>query len=526
MKSRSSLFFRRLALACLLTGWAAGATAAEKPAPQVSVSLRGVEAQSIGQGEPWRVMVRVDLPRGSQGTVELAPASGTWTDALAVELLPATGLSVAARAEPMGKPDAATATLDAKHVAGGLWRFSPEAMQAVVPGAYRLRVQLKIDSGRGWKGIAAREIPLTVVALATKPAAQRVANRAQDLLLTGGVQEAATLVDAELKTSPRDYSLLKVRAQIAERAGNPLAAIMCLNAANFSAVRKLGGPPPAEDIELRERFEKSRRAVVPSAPPPPAWSWPPAEVLLALSEEAKKSGFIPAMPPERAQSVTNDTAPRSTNPTNPVSTTAQTSPAATPSLPPRAPTPPASASVTTPVPAAPAEPSPGVIVPSTELNDAKISADTAGQWAATATARTQYDRNQYSAARATGAPNVTVAGNSPDAWCPSTRDQGMDWLELTFAKPVHAVEVRVRQNDAPGAIAKIEAIEPDGTAHVWWEGVDPYQRSAVREIVWFAVRVPKTSYLVARVKLTLNLASGPGYKEIDAVQLVAAAEDK
>ena len=97
----------------------------------------------------------------------------------------------------------------------------------------------------------------------------------------------------------------------------------------------------------------------------------------------------------------------------------------------------------------------------------------------------------------------------------------MDWLDATFAKPVHAIEVRVRQNDAPGAITKVEAIEPDGTTHVWWAGADPHQRTTVREIVWFAVRVPKTSYLVSRIKLTLNLASGPGYKEIDSVQLVS-----
>ena len=101
----------------------------------------------------------------------------------------------------------------------------------------------------------------------------------------------------------------------------------------------------------------------------------------------------------------------------------------------------------------------------------------------------------------------------------------MDWLDATFAKPVHAIEVRVRQNDAPGAIAKVEAIEPDGTTHVWWAGADPHQRTTVREIVWFAVRVPKTSYLVSRIKLTLNLASGPGYKEIDAVQLVSGDDD-
>ena len=97
----------------------------------------------------------------------------------------------------------------------------------------------------------------------------------------------------------------------------------------------------------------------------------------------------------------------------------------------------------------------------------------------------------------------------------------MDWLEVTFAKPVQATGVRVRQNDAPGALAKVEAIEPDGTIHLWWEGVDPHQRAAVREIVWFAVRVRETPYLVSRIKLTLNLASGPGYKEIDAVQLVS-----
>ena len=158
---------------------------------------------------------------------------------------------------------------------------------------------------------------------------------------------------------------------------------------------------------------------------------------------------------------------------------------------------------------------------SAELSDAKIVPDPAGQWAATAQAKTSYSSPEYGAVKATGAPNVSVGGNSSEAWCPAVRDQGMDWLELTFAKPVPATEVRVRQPDASGAIVKVEAIEPDGTSHVWWEGVDPSQ-SPGREIIWFAVRVPKTSYAVARVKLTLNLASGPGFKEIDAVQLVAA----
>ena len=44
------------------------------------------------------------------------------------------------------------------------------------------------------------------------------------------------------------------------------------------------------------------------------------------------------------------------------------------------------------------------------------------------------------------------------------------------------------------------------------------------EIAWFAIRMPKTAYLVAKVKLTLDLAAVTGWKQIDAVQLVGAAD--
>jgi hypothetical protein len=102
------------------------------------------------------------------------------------------------------------------------------------------------------------------------------------------------------------------------------------------------------------------------------------------------------------------------------------------------------------------------------------------------------------------------------------KDSGNDWLEVTFAKPVRAIGVRARQNLSPGAIVKVEATASDGSTHLWWEGVDSYQTPANREIAWFAVRVPATSYPVAKVKLTFNLAAVTGWKQIDAVQLVAA----
>jgi len=528
MKSASILSFVRISLIGPALIWAAQLYAAAKPAPQVSVSLRGVAGQTVEQGEPWRVVLRLDLPRGSTESVVLAPGSGTWAEAIAVELFPAGGNTAAARAEPVGKPDAASATLDAKHVAGGLWRFSAAAMQAISPGSYRLKVQLKIDSGGGWKGVAAREIPLTVVAPATKPSAQRIVNRAQDLLLTDKVQEAAALVDAELKDAPRDYALLKVRAVIAEKAGNPFAATMCLNAANFSTAKKTAGQPAAEDGEMLARLEKAGN----TAPADfPAWTWPPAEVLTAFGQEAQKSSFVPAMPPDRPAGARNETStpipanlpPSATPaPSNPVSAATPTSVSTTPSQPTPVATPPAAASAATSSPLAPAGPPPGVIVPAAKLSDEKIAADAAGQWATEAKAGSQYSSPTYSAARATGAPDVPVTGDSPSAWCPAAQSGGNDWLEVSFSKPVNATEVRVRQSNCPGAIVKVEAFEADGTAHVWWEGADTYKHSDVRETVWFAVRVPKTSYLVAKIKITLNLSAVPGWKQIDAVQLVGA----
>ena len=495
--------------------------AAAAPAPEISISLRGVTDQTIEQGEPLRIAVRISAPRGAKETIALSPANGTWADTIAVELYPVTGNVAVVRADALGKPEAAAATLDAKHIAGGLWRFSPEKMQAIAPGNYMLRVQLKIDSGGGWRGVAAREIPLTVVASPIKPSVQRVVNRAQDLLLTDKLQEAAAVVDAQLKNAPRDYALLKVRALIAEKAGNPFAAIMCLNAANFSTAKKTAGQPPAEDGEMLARLEKSRKT---AAANPPAWTWPPAEVLTALAQEAQKSSFVPAMPPDRPAGARNNptppvpanASPRVPVPSNPVPAATPTRSATTPLLP----TPAPAASATTPVPAAPVGPPPGVIVPFAELNDAKIAADTAGQWAANAIAGSQYSSPTYSAVKATGAPDVPVTGDSPSAWCPGKKNEGTEWLEVSFAKPVGATEVRVRQSNCPGAIVKIEAFEADGTSHMWWEGADAYKPSDVREIVWFAVRVPKTSYPVAKIKITLNLSAVPGWKQIDAVQLV------
>lgn len=181
----------------------------------------------------------------------------------------------------------------------------------------------------------------------------------------------------------------------------------------------------------------------------------------------------------------------------------------------------------TPTPTTEGAPSAGVLVLAAELTEPVILADPDGQWASGAVAGSQYTGSgSYLATDATGAPDVPRPGDNPKAWCHNGASRSLDWIELSYAKPVCATEVRVRQNINPGTIAKVEAIEPDGTSHVWWEGRDTAGLNlGAGTIAWFVVRVGRPEYRVNRIRLTLDLARRIGWKQIDAVQLVGTSDD-
>ncbi len=501
-----------------------GAAAANAPAPELSVALRGVLDDALEQGEPLRVTVRIETSGEGNGRVELAPASGTWADAIAVELLAASGGPVA-RGTAVGTPSSPRATLDRDRIAGGMWMFPASAMQALRPGDYIVRARLSLKGGAGWSGdVSSEDTPLKIIEVSTAPerVSARALARAQIAFSQSAMEEAARLLDAGLAKTPDDFELLCLRADVALAGRNPTAAMICVGRAVRMLSPQTPGPPPQILYDVQQRVFAAAQNARDAAPGNvPEWTWPP-EAVLRLSEKdanallGKTAASLGSAAPAVPTSTVKSAPAPATRPAP--GTNAPVAASASPAPPPQlagAPAPHTNANVA-------AASSIGTIVPSAELSDAKIQGDASGQWAVSATAGTQYGRTQYSAAQATGAPNVPIVGNSPDAWCPAVRDKGLDWLEVTFAKPIQSAGVRVRQSDASGAIVKVEAFAPDGTAHVWWEGVDPQQRATVREIVWFAVQVPKTSYPVARVKLTLNLASGPGYKQIDAVQLVGA----
>ena len=153
------------------------------------------------------------------------------------------------------------------------------------------------------------------------------------------------------------------------------------------------------------------------------------------------------------------------------------------------------------------------------LKQEEIKNDPNGQWAVQAKASSTYRDAQgdegWSANQATGAPNVETYSDDAKAWAPKTEESGIEWLELKYAKPVHATEVRVRESNNSGSIIKVELFDELGRAHALWAGSDP-----TTQLNYLIVKFPKTDFKTDRVKLTLATNVGPGWKEIDAVQLV------
>src|SRR5579859_2626038 len=153
------------------------------------------------------------------------------------------------------------------------------------------------------------------------------------------------------------------------------------------------------------------------------------------------------------------------------------------------------------------------------LKQDEIKHDPNGQWATEASASSTYNDATgdaaWSATHVTGPPNVEHYGDDGKAWAPKTPDGGIEWLDLKYAKPVNATEVRIRESCGSGAVIQVELFDEQGNPHKVWRGTDPTQ-----ELNYFVLKVPPTSYKTNRVKITLATNAVPGWNEIDAVQLV------
>lgn len=155
-----------------------------------------------------------------------------------------------------------------------------------------------------------------------------------------------------------------------------------------------------------------------------------------------------------------------------------------------------------------------------KLTNAAILADTNGQWAVSATASTTYNDAtgdaSWSAQQATGAPNVTKYADSAYAWAPKEKNKGIVTLELTYADPVYATNVRIFENLGSGATTKVELKDIDGVYHEAWTGTDPTEG-----LNYLQVNLSQRSYKSNTVRITLDTTKSPAeWVEVDAVQLV------
>ena len=146
--------------------------------------------------------------------------------------------------------------------------------------------------------------------------------------------------------------------------------------------------------------------------------------------------------------------------------------------------------------------------------------DPNGQWAQTTVASSVFGQTGSS-----GPSDVNKAENmvgKPDGreWTNDNQDMGFDTLEATFAKPVHATEIRVVFSKGQAAVSKVEVKGVDGAYTTLWSGIneDPQNDRLPRH--WFVRKFAATTNPVQAVKVTIANSVERGYKVVDAVQLV------
>lgn len=171
-----------------------------------------------------------------------------------------------------------------------------------------------------------------------------------------------------------------------------------------------------------------------------------------------------------------------------------------------------------------------VAAPAKPTNPAKpeereVANTTLAQWAAKARASSEYQTPRYGAGAATGAPDVPTHGDNASAWAMANPDGSDEWIELLYARPVHATGVRVVQSFNPGAVARIDVIDRNGKTTTVWRGPDttPYESGKIGVL---EAKFEPTTEPIAQVFLHLDAKRVSGWNEIDAVALLGTPAAK
>jgi len=144
------------------------------------------------------------------------------------------------------------------------------------------------------------------------------------------------------------------------------------------------------------------------------------------------------------------------------------------------------------------------------------AAQLVSQWAASASASSEYSNPAWSAQQATGAPDTPECGDQETAWA-SAESDGVDWLEVGYTTPVVPSEINIYESNSPGFIVRVEVRDETGTYSAVWEGAPGATAQCPRVL---SIPVSGIDRRVVAVRIHLDQRNGAAWNEIDAVQLV------
>lgn len=140
-----------------------------------------------------------------------------------------------------------------------------------------------------------------------------------------------------------------------------------------------------------------------------------------------------------------------------------------------------------------------------------------GQWAIDATASSEYGDTGFSAAQATGEPNVPEASDNSNAWAPMGTDDGVETLDLTYATAVVPTAIAIYESFNPGAVISVAALDPNSNEWITlWEGESPTNET----LRVFSPELTPPDFATDQIRITLDTSLVEGWNEIDAVQLI------
>lgn len=123
----------------------------------------------------------------------------------------------------------------------------------------------------------------------------------------------------------------------------------------------------------------------------------------------------------------------------------------------------------------------------------------------------------WSPHQVTGPPDAALGVDDRNAWASQSQDAGIEWLDVTFAKPVIPKELQVHETYCPGALMRVTAFNANGEEITAWAGTDPTAPKSGAGVSTVPLNV---GFPIRRVKIYLDSAAVQGWNEIDAIGLV------